>query len=55
LKGEVFSTEDDRKLARVIVHKLLLINVDQKGIFESNIDKTFGSDPFTFVSPGLGS
>lgn len=54
LKGEMFSTEEDRKLAKVIMHKLLEINLNHRDLFRSKIEQTFGADPFSFVSSGLG-
>ena len=52
--GDSFSSEDDKKLARVVITKLFIINALQLKLFESKLDHLFYSEPFAFASPGLG-
>ena len=54
LTGNSFSTDDDRKLARVVIRKLLKINGQQAKLIESKLDDLFDSEPFAFISPGIG-
>lgn len=54
LTGDSFSTDDDKKLARVVIQKLRVINGLQAKLIESKLDALFDSEPFAFVSPGLG-
>jgi len=54
LKGEMFATEEDQRLGRVMVHKLICINMQHAVMFDKKMDVTFGADPFAFISPGLG-
>jgi hypothetical protein len=54
LKGEMFTSEQDKRLGRVLVHKLMTYNMQYAVMSEKKIDQTFGGDPFAYISPGLG-
>ena len=54
LKGDSFSTDKDKALARIVLRKLLIFNGLQAKLNESKLEVTFDSDPFTHMPPGLG-
>lgn len=54
-KGDMFGTDDDERIARIMAHRLIDINAWQQFLFDSKLEHVFASDPFAFVAPGLGS